>query len=100
MNVRTKAAFSTALRSKTSIWPGDLIRYDIGGAYIWRRGDTSLAKPSGNKYLVKNPGILSLYQVEDLARDTADLIGLMTGLPVIAVTGPDNIPAFQLGEQR
>lgn len=100
MSVRTKAAFSTALRSKTSIWPGDLVRYDINGVYIWRRGDTALEQAGKGKYLIKNTSMMSLSQMNNITQDTAHLIAAITGLPVTTVKGPDDLPAFQLGEQR
>ncbi|KKU76651.1 MAG: hypothetical protein UY00_C0005G0001, partial [Candidatus Wolfebacteria bacterium GW2011_GWA1_47_6] len=80
--------------------PGDLVRYDVGGVYIWRRGDTTLEKPNGDKYLVKNPGILSVSQMGDIAQDTAHLLALICELPVFTVLGPEDRTAYQIGEQK
>lgn len=87
MGARSKAAFSTALKEKTAIWPGDMVRHDIGGIYIWRPGDTALETPQGNRYLIKNPGgILNPAQMGNIAQDFANAIGLMMGVPVTTIT--------------
>lgn len=100
MYTRTKAAFSTALRSKTSIWPGDVVRYDINGIYIRRPGDTALEKPGGQKYIIKSPGILSASQVADIAEEVAALIGLMMGLPIVKIERGAGGSSYRIGEAK
>ncbi len=95
--MRTKAAFSTALRKKTSIWPEDMVRFDNDGVFLWRAREGRLTPITGGNYIFKNPGILSLSQMEHLATQTAELLGMLTGMTVIQITDPfDPHPAYRL----
>lgn len=97
MSNRLKAVFGTVSRKKTSIWPGDIIRYDIKGVYIWRPGDGALEPLIGrNKYIVTNPGILSLDQMRHIALQTAELIGLLTNMPHLTVSSSAEGTSFVL----
>ncbi len=104
MQARTNAAFCTVGRGKTAIWPGDVVKYDIGGIYIWRPTDTALEPlPIGrnSKYLFKNPGDLNIFQVGRIAREFANVLGLILDMPVTPTTiETGGLPCYQLGEHR
>lgn len=100
METRGRAAFSTGLRGKTAIWPGDVVQHDIKGIYIWRPGDTALEKPRGDKYLIRIPAILSAHEIDVIAQDFATTIGLMMGLSVTATTIESGIRGYRLEEKK
>ena len=101
MYIRTKADFQTALRAKTSIWPGDQVRYEIKGIYVWRPGDSALEKiEGGGKYLFTNPGNMSIDQMQHIALQIAELIGLLMGISPIISNHSEEGTSYQLGERH
>lgn len=97
MTISTKAVFWTLNDEETSIKPGDVVRYDLEGVFLWRPGDTILAHPADKRYnLIKNPGILSESQMRAIAQDTAHFIALITDMEVETIGPHSDYPTYQL----
>ncbi|HBI25719.1 MAG: hypothetical protein UT41_C0001G0059 [Candidatus Wolfebacteria bacterium GW2011_GWC2_39_22] len=97
--IRTRAAFSTALLAKTAIRPGDVIKHNIGGVYIWRQGDSYLETILGKqKYIFTNSDTMSIVQMQHSALEVANFIGLLTGMSVTEIDLHDGVTSYQLGD--
>ncbi|KKT43470.1 MAG: hypothetical protein UW32_C0001G0062 [Candidatus Wolfebacteria bacterium GW2011_GWE2_44_13] len=99
--IRTRAAFKTALLGKTAIRTGDVVKHDIDGVYIRRPGDSYLETLEGcRKYIFTNPGTMSVDDMQHIALEVAEFIGLITGMPVISVNCHDGAISYQIGERK